>query len=103
MTNYDVIWSPVASLTYLDILEYLEENWPESVTENFIHRTETVINHISQNPYFYSYSKDVEIYKCVVVKQVSLYYHVENNKAELLIFWDNRQDPEKLFSSIIKL
>lgn len=98
MANYTVIWSPMARLTYLEILEYLQDNWPEKVTENFIARTEEVLEHIAENPDLYIYSNITTCYRCVVVKQISLFYRVKNKSAELLIFWDNRQNPEKLLS-----
>jgi len=37
-----------------------------------------------------------DTYKCVVLKQVSLFYRVKTNSIELLVFWDNRQEPSKL-------
>ncbi len=41
-------------------------------------------------------SEKENIYKCVIVKQVSLYYRINKNQIELLRFWDNRRNPEKL-------
>lgn len=86
----------MAKLSYLDVLAYLEQNWPEKVTENFIIRTEEVLGHVRNSPNLYIYSNEMQCYKSVIVKQVSLFYRVTNNKAELLVFWDNRQDPAKL-------
>lgn len=93
---YPVIWSPVAKLTYYQILEYLEEKWTEKELKVFINRTEEVINHIRKNPRLYPYSRESKTFKCVVVKQVSLFYQFKQQNIELLLFWDNRQDPEKL-------
>jgi hypothetical protein len=36
------------------------------------------------------------IHRCVVVKQVSLFYRIKSSHIELLLFWDNRQNPSKL-------
>ncbi|WP_091174583.1 type II toxin-antitoxin system RelE/ParE family toxin [Mucilaginibacter sp. P25] len=92
-----VIWSPVAELTYYEILEYLDENWTVKEVIAFVKRTNEVIGHISNNPLLYPYSKQSDTHKCVVVKQVSLFYRVKaNNIIELLMFWDNRLDPDKL-------
>lgn len=96
MDNYEIIWSPIASFTYIDILEYLQENWPEKVLVDFIHRTEEVLKFISLNPKLYTYSNELDAYKSVIVKQVSLFYRIRANQAELLMFWDNRQDLAKL-------
>jgi len=96
MIPYTVIWSPTATLSYYQILEYLNEKWTIKEAEAFINRTEEVVNHISNNPLLYPYSKESDMHKCVLVKQVSLFYRVKTASVELLVFWDNRQHPAKL-------
>jgi plasmid stabilization system protein ParE len=96
MTKYPIVWSPTARLTYYKILEYLVENWTFNELEVFIDRTEEVISHICENPFLYPYSALSDTHKCVLVKQVSLFYRVKSTTIELLVFWDNRQDPTKL-------
>jgi plasmid stabilization system protein ParE len=93
---YKIVWTTEANQTYLQVLEYLQEKWTEKEVNNFITRTETVLFHISQNPLQYSYSKRYDVHKCVVRKQVSLYYNIKQDTVELISFWDNRQDPERL-------
>jgi plasmid stabilization system protein ParE len=92
----DIIWSPKAKGTYYQILEYLEENWTNKEVNNFINRTEEVLAFIAANPSQYIRSVNADIHRCVLVKQVSLFYRVKSDKIEILLFWDNRQDPAKL-------
>lgn len=94
--QYVVVWSPVAEITYAQVLEYLDEHWTVKEIAAFIKRTDEVIAHITNNPLLYSRSLKSDTHKCVVVKQVSLFYRVKSNQIELLIFWDNRLDPDKL-------
>ena len=94
--EYDVTWSPTAQHSYYLILEYLEEKWTSKEIIAFIIRTEEVIKHICQNPLLFPYSKKSATHKCVVIKQVSLFYRINRTTVELLVFWDNRQDPTKL-------
>ena len=94
--SYTIIWSPKARLTYYQILDYLDEKWTFREIENFVDRTEEALTHISQNPLLYQHSKESDAYRCVLVKQVSLFYRIKSDRVELLIFWDNRQDPAKL-------
>ena len=96
MVSRTIIWSPVAKITYFKVLEYLDENWTVRELEAFIKRTEEVINHIKDNYLLYPYSKESDTHKCVVMKQVSLFYRVKSTHIELLVFWDNRLDPAKL-------
>ena len=92
----NVIWSPVARVTYYQILEYLEQNWTTKEIESFITRVEYVVQHIGENPLQYPASKEKNIHRCVVVKQISLFFRVKEGNIELLVFWDNRQDPATL-------
>ncbi|PWK76502.1 hypothetical protein LX99_03368 [Mucilaginibacter oryzae] len=96
MSKPDVIWSPVAELTYSQVLEYLNEYWTIKEIAAFIKRTDEVIGHIVNNPLLYPRSARSDVHKCVVVKQVSLFYRVTSGNIELLMFWDNRLDPNKL-------
>lgn len=96
MALFSVYWSPAVQISYFHILEYLDEKWTEKELKSFIVRTEEVIELICDNPLIYPFSKKGEAHKCVVVKQVSLIYRIKGNKIELLIFWDNRRDPQRL-------
>jgi hypothetical protein len=96
MSSYNIIWSPRAKITYYQNLEYLELNWTVKEIKAFISRTEYVIKHISQSPRHYPYSQKSDTYKCILVKQVSLFYRIKQQDIELLFFWDNRQNPTKL-------
>jgi plasmid stabilization system protein ParE len=96
MTSYKVIWSPNATLTYYQILRYLDEKWTSKEIDAFVLRTEEAIDHICENPLLFPYSVKNNIHRCVIVKQVSLFYQINNETIELLIFWDNRQNPVKL-------
>jgi len=42
--------------------------------------TDEVISHISNNPFLYQYCGSKSIDKCVMLKQVSLFYQVEKTK-----------------------
>ena len=94
--SYQIIWSPKANHIYQQILKYLQEKWTEREINNFIKRTEAVLSFINQNPLLYRYSKQNNSYKCVVTEQTSLIYQINQDKIELLFFWDNRQNPDKL-------
>jgi plasmid stabilization system protein ParE len=94
---YEIRWSPDARRDYFAILDYLNARWTEKEAIHFIDRTEQILQLISDNPFlFVSSAKKPEIHRCVIVSQVSLFYKVKNNQVELLRFWDNRMDPEKL-------
>jgi plasmid stabilization system protein ParE len=96
--DYEIVWSPVAKTSYFTILEYLEKNWTAKEIQAFVNRTEEILDLIKTRPSLFQYSKSSDTYRCVLVKQVSLFYRTRpsTNRIELLLFWDNRQNPEKL-------
>lgn len=96
MSSYQIIWSPTAKVSYYSILEYLNENWTFRELRAFVNRTDYVIKHIQLNPLLYSFSKKSGTHKCVLVKQVSLFYRINGDFVELLVFWDTRQNPAKI-------
>lgn len=96
MVSYNIVWSPSAKLTYMQVLEYLYQEWTEKEIRFFMLRTNEVIKHITTTPLLYPYSKESDTRKCVVVKQVSLFYRLKELQVEILMFWDNRQNPSNL-------
>jgi plasmid stabilization system protein ParE len=92
-----IFWSPGAKNDYIIILDYLNTNWGQREALNFITRTESTLQLISANPrLFVSSTKKPGIHRCVLNRQISLFYRINNQNIELLRFWDNRMDPEKL-------
>ncbi len=91
-----IIWSPKARITYFQILDYLEQNWSPKEILNFTSRTEKVLELISTHPKLFHYSRSKDIFKCVLNRQISLFYRIRGENIELLLFWDARQDPKKL-------
>ena len=95
--GYAIYWSPVAKNDYINILEYLNTRWGQQEVTSFISRTDKTLQLISANPrLFVSSAKKPAVHRCVLTSQVSLYYRINNQNIELLRFWDNRMDPEKL-------
>ena len=95
--SWKVFWTTEAEDTFTDNVFYLEREWNQTVIENFIRKTEEIIATISLNPkVFPLVNKRKTIHKSLVVKQISLYYRVVENRIELITFWNNYQNPKKL-------
>lgn len=95
---YHITWSPRARISYLNILEYLSNEWTSKEVETFFERTESVLNSIRQHPALFEYSPKSNTHRCVLTEQITLFYRVKSPEQtiELLVFWDTRQDPDKL-------
>lgn len=96
--SYDIIWMPRARISYTNILEYLEKNWSRTEVVSFRNHVGEVLEIIGKFPKIHEYSEENDTHRCVLTDQVSLYYQVKETQeiVELLVFWDNRQNPESL-------
>ena len=91
-----VIWTPEASETFNSNVDYLLTEWGDQVTYDFLSRVDEVVGNIKSNPEIYPFlSKNDQIRRCVVVKQITLYYRViSSERIDQLTFWNNFQNPE---------
>jgi len=69
-----ITWSPLAENDLSNILNYIDHNWGQKVTLNFIGLTENFINQISINPKQFPFiNKGKRIRKCVLTKHNTLF------------------------------
>jgi len=94
-----ISWTPLARHTYLDVVDYLYEAWTEREIQNFINKVEHLLEQIKENPEMFEESrKKKNVRKGLVNEQITLYYRFRPRKKEIqhIVFWDNRQDTQKL-------
>lgn len=97
MAYYKIISSPLANISYLQNIEYLEKEWSEKEVIQFIGKVTQIIDILKVNPQtFQKRYKDSSSYKITIIKQITLYYQINKNTVELLLFWNTYQNPEKL-------
>jgi plasmid stabilization system protein ParE len=93
-----VIWSDKAKKDFLQILDYLEEDWGVEQVKKFTELTETLIAHIERNPKMFpsAYSKKKNIRRVVITKHNRLYYRIGKHEITLLSIFAVRQHPKKV-------
>jgi len=93
-----VIWTTEASEALNSNLDYLIAEWGAQVASEFLDRVDEVVDVIKSNPEIYPLiNKNEQIRRCVVVKQITLYFRVvSTEEIYLLTFWNNFQNPEFL-------
>jgi plasmid stabilization system protein ParE len=99
MSAVVVFWSDKAKKSYAEIIEYLESRWTYKEINHFIFRTETTIDRIIADPYFFKpHKEDPNIRQAILHPTVVLIYEItpEENMVNLLVFWPTRQNPQKL-------
>lgn len=94
---YDIVWSPEARNTYIGVLESINSQWSISEVKSFETHVNQVLELVRKFPEIYEYSDYSNAHRCVLSKQVSLFYRIEKEAEiiELISFFDNRQNPEK--------
>jgi plasmid stabilization system protein ParE len=92
-----IIWSPLSESDFAKILEYLNKNWDEKVTNQFVDLTENILKQISINTkQFPVIHKKEKIRKCVLTKHNALFYRDNKTQVDILRIYDTRQDPNTL-------
>ncbi len=93
----EIVWSPLADRDIENILEYLNKNWNQKVIIRFLNKINIATKQILKNPHQYPIiNKKLQVRKCVVTKQNTLFYRNTEKTIEILRLYDTRQDPEKL-------
>jgi plasmid stabilization system protein ParE len=94
---YKIIWAPEAIQTLEKIVIYLSDNWSDKEVSNFLDKVENTIKILEKNPSLFRGSVSQNVHEALITKHNLLLYQIveKENKVELLIFWDTRQNPAK--------
>jgi hypothetical protein len=91
-----VKWTQVSKEDYFQNIEYLEIYWSEKEVLNFITEVDFIIDLLSKNNITFVKSEFESVLKVVVLKQITLYYSMEQDTIYLMRFWNNHQDLKNL-------
>ncbi len=91
-----IVWSADAVSDYEQNIDYLLDKWGVKETQQFIDEVTDILDTISKMPELFPLSDYRNIRKCVVRKQVSILYTVNDDKIELVRIWNNKQNPQNL-------
>ncbi len=92
-----VNWSERAENELSQNLAYLAKMWNAQVAGKFLTKLVSKINSIKSNPnQFPSYDSTRNIRKCLIRKQISVYYTFDESEIYILSVFNNKQTPEKL-------
>lgn len=90
-------WSQTAQNDYWDNIDFLLSKWTETEAIYFINEVEQLLDILKQDNVTFKPTGYKNTYQITVVKQITLYYHInQNNEIELLRFFNNHQNPHKL-------
>ena len=90
-------WTEEATKNLESIIIYLETNWTTKELKGFFQKLEKQLLLLSIFPEAYPLSqKKKRIHRCVLTKNLTIYYTVKDDSLVLLALFDTRQDPVKL-------
>ena len=96
---YNIRLSRLATTKLDNLLDYLEEEWSENVAPVFEETFAEKLNQIVHFPDSCRQSKHFyNLHLCIVTKQTSFLYRINNNEIEVITVFDNRSS----FKSITK-
>lgn len=92
----EIKWSKKADRSFDAIIDYLEGEFGEMTTSKFVRKVHEFLGLLSEFPELGTEEyQELNIRGIVIVKQITLFYKVRNQKIILLNFYDNRQRPKK--------
>lgn len=95
----EIIWTRLAKITYIEIIENLIQRWTKKEVKNFNDLTNQILKKIQENKIEYPIiNQNQEVRKVIIHKNVSLFYKKDmtNQKIYLITFFNNRMNPETL-------
>lgn len=92
-----ILWSQTAKNDYWQNIDFLLNRWSEIEATHFINEVENTIEILRQGNVSFKATGYKNTYQVVIAKQITLYYHMnQSNEIELLRFFYNLQNPDKL-------
>ena len=94
--NFKLNISEEAQREYLDMKEYLLEEFGQKVRDHFAERVRDLFGLIAENPHLFPiYDKEEDIRRAVVIKEVSIYYEIIEQEVKIHLIIDNQiKSPE---------
>jgi hypothetical protein len=91
-----VSWSSSAKIDYWSNIEYLELEWSLSEVFQFMDKVDEVLELLIKQNIDFKESDFKRTFQVPIVKQITLFYKIENNTILLVRFWNNYKNPKKL-------
>ncbi len=92
MAKKELIWSSRAKKELQQILKYYNaRNGSNTYSLKLVEEIEDLLNTLSQSEFIGRLTSNKKT-RVVVMKVYLVFYEINNNRIEILSFWDNRQN-----------
>jgi len=96
MADKKIIWSALAQSEFRDILEfYNERNRSVTYSLKLLDEVEDLLKTLSKNEFIGRLTSNKKT-RVIPMKVYLIFYEIKKDTIEIVSFWDNRQDNEKL-------
>lgn len=95
-----IIWSPIGKQSLKETTSFISALWNQHIVDEFLDKLDYRIEQIQHNPKLASSYNSSEFRQLLVHKSVSIFYRDNPEYIKILLVWDNRQDPKKLFEKL---
>jgi plasmid stabilization system protein ParE len=93
----DLNWSIRALQEYKDLLDYIADEWGETIMDRVKSEFTQTLSRIQNSPEQFSvFLKRKNIRRCIASPQTSIYFKINKNDIEIYAVFDNRRNPKKL-------
>ena len=95
--SYSINWTTRGEETFNKNIKYLEQEWYNTVLNEFLDRVESAIRKICDNPLLYPlHDPSKNIRRCIINGRIILFYKIiDDATIDILLFWNTSQNPDK--------
>ena len=94
--TFKVETTKTADETYLQILQYLIENYGAQVAQKFEASVKKCVELISYNPELFQFNTEFQCRKGIIDRYTSFFYEVKNMIIIIHLFWHHKRNPREL-------
>ncbi len=95
MAKKEIIWSSRANLELRDILEYFNiRNRNTNYSLKLLDEIDDLLDTLSQREFIGRLTSNKKT-RVIVMKVYLIFYEINEDRIEILSFWDNRQDENR--------
>ena len=93
----EIKWTKTAAKNFAKTVDYLIENWPDTVVIDFITRTDQILFLLAEHPELGELQDSQRSIRGILLSRHNkLFYRVEDDRLIVLRIFDTRQNPKKL-------
>lgn len=100
----EVVWSDLAFESFSNIIQYIQGFFGKKMADDIAIKIISFIESLGRSPHLGKKLSRLSQYgeiRCTFYKQNHIYYQIFEDRIEIIIVWDGRQDPCRLQNLLI--